>query len=97
MKIHATNAINTRPFPPRNTFTLSPLLLFGFAFDTVPVDKVEEEDDEVDLVAGAELVEVVAEAMVAALFLAKTVIVQDDELLDRHQCRKTLVLQIRLR
>ncbi|KAK8503596.1 hypothetical protein V6N12_024768 [Hibiscus sabdariffa] len=38
-----------------------------------------------------------AEAMVAALFLAKTVIVEDDELLDRHQCRKASVLQIRLR
>ncbi|KAK8696912.1 hypothetical protein V6N13_113083 [Hibiscus sabdariffa] len=51
------NHYNQQPL--RNTFTLSPLLLFGFAFDTVPVDKVEEEDDEVDLVAGAELVEVV--------------------------------------
>ncbi|KAK8523401.1 hypothetical protein V6N12_047921 [Hibiscus sabdariffa] len=39
----------------------------------------------------------VAEAMVAALFLAKVVTAEDDELLDRHQCWKTSMLQIRLR
>ncbi|KAK9020381.1 hypothetical protein V6N11_010405 [Hibiscus sabdariffa] len=38
-----------------------------------------------------------AEAMVAALFLAKAITAKDDELLDRHQCWKTSVLQIRLR
>ncbi|KAK8538790.1 hypothetical protein V6N12_034498 [Hibiscus sabdariffa] len=38
-----------------------------------------------------------AEALVAALFLAKAVTTEDDELLDQHQCWKTLALQIRLR
>ena len=64
MKIHAIEAINTRQFPPRNTFTLPPLLLLGVAFDTefelLPADE-EEEDGEPDEVGGEFVVEVVVE------------------------------------
>ena len=62
MKIHAIEAINTRQFPPRNTFTLPPLLLLGVAFVTefelVPADEEEDdgEPDEVDAEVGGEFV-----------------------------------------